>query len=550
MYTSVVMIQTAFILLLAFIQASVQQPPQESTARIEGIVVRADNGDPLPNVAVLLSKDGAGRLDTRYGTTTRADGHFTVKDLPKGRYRLSATIRGFVDQEYGQKRPNGSGTVLDVATETTLRDITIRMVKGGVISGHVSDQMGHPLEGAVIRAFRRRYTPTGKSSLSVVALTVTNDVGDYRMYWLAPGSYYLFAVIVPANPTPIGATIINQSDDPPDVFAPSFYPSGDDDSQAKSISVEPGLELRGVDFLLTRMKGTRVRGRIVDAETGDRADVSIAMRPKFIDPSERGAFGVAGNVDSDGKFEIRNVAAGKYALTSHLTLPGFRTLSHEEDVEVGNQDIANLQVSLKPNPRIQGRLITEGAEPPPRDRTVLLFNNYNTTAPYPESFGTGAQPDGTFVLSNVTPSVLQLELSGFPDSFYIRSARTDDGDVLTDGLDIREHSIDSLVVVVGSQGGMIEGTISNDNQETVAGASVVLIANATRRPTKTATTDHSGRFTIQGIAPGDYNLVSWEDVEPNAYYDPSFLEQYLSRGTPVHVDENGHIRVTLKPIRD
>src|SRR5262245_56800260 len=144
MYTSVVMIQTAFILLVAFIQASVQQPAQESTARIEGIVVRADNGDPLPNVAVLLSKDGAGRLDTRYGTTTRVDGHFTVKDLPKGRYRLSATIRGFVDQEYGQKRPNGSGTVLDVATETTLCDITIRMVKGGVISGHVSDQMGHP----------------------------------------------------------------------------------------------------------------------------------------------------------------------------------------------------------------------------------------------------------------------------------------------------------------------------------------------------------------------------------------------------------------------
>jgi hypothetical protein len=543
------MIQTAFILLLAFVQAPAQPPVQESTAKIEGVVVRADTGDPLPNATVLLSKDGAGRLDTKYGTNTRADGHFTVKDLPKGRYRLSATIRGFVDQEYGQKRPNGSGVVLDLTNETILRDITVRMVPGGVISGHVSDQMGHPLEGAVIRAFRRRYTPTGKSSLSVVAITATNDIGDYRMYWLAPGSYYLFAAIVPANPTPIGATIVNQSDDPPDVLAPSFYPSGDDDSQAKSIPVEPGVELRGVDFLLTRMKGARVRGRIVGAETGERGpDVSIFMRPKFIDRLERDAFGVAGHVDSDGKFEIRNVAAGKYTLTAQLTLPGFRTLSHQEDVEVGNQDIANLQVALKPNPRIQGRLITEGAAPLPHDRTVLLFNNYNTTAPYPESFGTGAQPDGTFVLSNVTPSVLQLELAGFPDNFYIRSARTDDGDVLTDGLDIREHSVDSLVVVVGSQGGMIEGTISNDSQETVAGASVVLIANTTRRPTKTATTDHSGRFTIQGIAPGDYSLISWEDVEPNAYYDPSFLEQYLARGTAVHVDENAHLSLNLRAI--
>src|SRR5262249_15118591 len=123
MYTSSVMIHTALIFLLVVFSAAAQQPAQESTARIEGIVVRADTGDPLPAATVVLSKDGAGRLDTKYGTTTRADGHFTVKDLPKGRYRLLATTRGFEDQEYGQKRPNGSGTVLDVTNETLLRDI-------------------------------------------------------------------------------------------------------------------------------------------------------------------------------------------------------------------------------------------------------------------------------------------------------------------------------------------------------------------------------------------------------------------------------------------
>jgi hypothetical protein len=545
------MIHTALILLMG-IFAAAQQPAQEATARIEGIVVRADSGDPLPNATVVLSKDGAGRLDTKYGTTARADGHFTVKDLPKGRYRLLATMRGFVDQEYGQKRPNGSGAVLDVTNESKLRDITVRMTPGGAISGHVSDQMGHPLEGVVIRAFRRRYTPYGKPLLSVVALTVTNDIGDYRMYWLSPGTYYLFAILAPVPSAANGAEIINQSDDPPDVFVSSFYPSGDDDSQAKAVSVEPGAELRGMDFLLTRMKGIKVRGRITGGETGEHGtDVSVVMRAKFIDPySERLAFAQAGHIDSDGKFEIPNVAAGKYTLTSRLTLPGFRSLSFEEDVQVSNQDIINLQVALRPSPKIQGRLITEGAEPLPQDRTVLLFNNYKTTAPVPESFGTGVQPDGTFTLSNVTPSVLLLELSGFPDNFYIRSARTDDGDVLTDGLDIREHSVDSLTVVVGSQGGTIEGTINNERRETVAGASVVLMANTTQRPVKTATTDSSGRFTIHGIAPGDYNLFAWEDIEPNAYYDPSFMQPYLSRGTSVHVDENGHVSLMLNVIRD
>jgi hypothetical protein len=415
MYTSALMIHTAFLLLLAAFSAA----PQESVAQIQGVVVRADTGDVLSNATVVLSKDGAGRLDTKYGTTTRADGHFTVKDLPKGRYRLLVTMRGFVDQEYGQKRPNGSGAVLDLTNETVLRDITVRMIPGGVISGHVSDQMGHPLEGVAIRAFRRIYTPYGKPLLSVVALTVTNDIGDYRMYWLSPGSYYLIAVLAPLPPTANGAEIINQSDDPADVFASSFYPSGDDDSQAKAVSVEPGAQLRGMDFLLTRMKGVKVGGRISGGESGEHStDVSVVMRAKFIDPySERLAFAQAGHIDNQGNFEIPNVAAGKYTLSSQLTLPGFRSLSFEEDVQVGNQEIANLQFALRPSPKIDGRLITEGAEPLPQDRTVLLFNNYKN-AWGPESFGTGVLPDGTFTLSNVTPSVLLLELSGFPELLH------------------------------------------------------------------------------------------------------------------------------------
>jgi protocatechuate 3,4-dioxygenase beta subunit len=544
--------------LIASLLAIAQQPAQESSARIEGIVVKAGGDEPLPNALLLLSKDGAGQLADKYGTTTRSDGRFSLKDIPRGRYRLSASMPGFVDQEYGQKRSGGSGAILDLTNEQTLGDITIRLMLGGVISGRVYDQGGHPLEGTVIRAFRRRYRRDGTSSLAVVNFAVTNDLGEYRLYWLPPGTYFLCATVFPtfraAIGGPGGPSIINRSEDAPEAFAPTFYPNGDDDSQATPIAVDAGRELRGMDFSLTRMKAVKVRGRIVDASSGQPVGgATLDMRPKYLNPADSiatlRAFLLAAHVDDEGKFEFQNAPPGKYTLTARMSMPGFRLLYAQQDLQIGNKDIIDFEIRLRTNPSIRGRLITEGGEPLPHDRTVLIFSNdEDPLNGMLGTFGAGVEPDGTFSLSSVSPTVLHLELTGFPDNFYIRSARTDDADVLTDGLDVTDHSVDSLVVIVGSKSGTVEGVVHGEHQEPIIGAHVVLMPNSGRRPLKVVTTDQSGRFAIRGIAPGDYKIFPWEDVEPNAYFDPTFMEHYESQGQPLHIDESGYVRTSLKAI--
>src|SRR5438477_10404213 len=97
--------------LLAF---SSQQPVPDPMSRIEGIVVKAGGGEPLAQARLLLSRDGAMQSETAYGTITSADGHFTLKDIPRGRYRLLATAPGFVNHQYGSERPNRPGAVLDL----------------------------------------------------------------------------------------------------------------------------------------------------------------------------------------------------------------------------------------------------------------------------------------------------------------------------------------------------------------------------------------------------------------------------------------------------
>jgi hypothetical protein len=192
-------------------------------------------------------------------------------------------------------------------------------------------------------------------------------------------------------------------------------------------------------------------------------------------------------------------------------------------------------------------MIMENGEPLPQNRTVLTF-----IEPGGASIGTGLEPNGIFSLSNIVPRLLQLELTGFPDHYFIRSARAGNKDVLRDGVNLAEASLDSLVVVVSSQGAKMEGVVTDDRQSPVVGASVVLMPNAGARDQsnlfKAATTDQYGHFAIPGIVPGDYKVFAWDDLEPNIYFDPAFMEQYESQGKAVHLDEEGSVTISLKPI--
>ena len=61
-----------------------------------------------------------------------------------------------------------------------------------------------------------------------------------------------------------------------------------------------------------------------------------------------------------------------------------------------------------------------------------------------------------------------------------------------------------------------------------------------------ATSDQTGHFTMNAIAPGDYKLFAWEDLEPGAYNDPDFLRKYEALATPVQISESSTSTVEVK----
>ena len=162
------------------------------TAVIRGRVFAADTGQPLRKVFVR-----AGSPDLREGrvASTDVDGRYELKELPAGRYTLNASKGSFVSLSYGQLRPFEQGKPLEIGDGQILEKVDFSLPRGGVITGRVVDEFGEPVADAQVSPMRyvnqggrRRLQPSGRMSM-------TNDIGEYRIFGMPPGAYYISATM-------------------------------------------------------------------------------------------------------------------------------------------------------------------------------------------------------------------------------------------------------------------------------------------------------------------------------------------------------------------
>ena len=158
---------------------------------IAGALVTAE-GRPVRRAAVKLT---GGQPSTTRTTTSDATGRFVFTGLPQGIYRVSAAKAGFIETAYGAKRPGAGvpGTPIVLAADQRVGDIVLRLTRGGVISGTVTDEFGDAAFTIPVRALRLGYTNGGRVA-QPVANTTTDDLGGYRLAGLPPGDYIVSVV--------------------------------------------------------------------------------------------------------------------------------------------------------------------------------------------------------------------------------------------------------------------------------------------------------------------------------------------------------------------
>ena len=187
---------------------------QAPEAAIEGVVVRAGTSEPLSKATVELRR-AEGNGTHSYVTTTGSDGRFFLRNVQPGQYRLVATRDAYVRAEYGQRGPNAAGSPITVTAGQQMRNVQMAMTPTGTIYGRVYDRAGRPAVNATVQALRSSYQE-GRRVPKLVQSTLTNDLGEYRLFWLAPGFYYINATPSTAGSNDQVPQPITNPDAPPD----------------------------------------------------------------------------------------------------------------------------------------------------------------------------------------------------------------------------------------------------------------------------------------------------------------------------------------------
>jgi len=535
-------------------QEAVRKP--EEYGVIEGSVVNAMTGEPLRKATVTVRRTETSQatagLPRVYTTTTDSAGRYAVSDIAPGRYRISASRNGFVETDYGERDPQLAGTVLTLGPRQRISDIVIRLIPHGVISGRVVDEDGEPMASVHVQAMRYRYSQ-GRKQLSTYGTANSNDLGEYRIFGLPPGRYYISATVTrfplgdrfgPGPPPGTEQASAQQ-------YVTIYYPGTPDLSTAAPVEVGAGGEIRGLDLAMTKYRTVTVKGRVTDATGSNRQRLMVYLTPK-----EGGSFAAmrrAPAVDANGDFEIRGVTPGSYFLVATIA-DRERPVAAKAPLQVGSSGVENASIQINPPMELAGRIRVDGGGPTNLSGVQVTLQRRDTVGgmfgPNPSA---RVQADGSFRIANVTPDLYTFVFSGLPEGCYVKSIRSNDADVLAGGLDLMSGTLGAIDVVLSPNAGTVSGVVQNDQQQPAPGVTVVLVPEEKERREqaqyyRTAVTDANGRFTMRGVSPGKYSAYSWEYVEYGAYFDPEFMRAFANRGETVTIREGGQEELKLRLI--
>ena len=163
-----------------------QPTKPEDKCTIEGQVLSLPTGEPVKKAQITLQSMSAEKR-SGYSAVADASGHYVLQDIDPGQYRLSAVRNGFVAEQYGARGTGQGGAPLTLNPGQHMSDISFRLVPHGVITGRVLDEDGEPVQHVQVSTMRYRFV-NGKRQLAPAGGgTGTNNLGEYRIFGLAPG---------------------------------------------------------------------------------------------------------------------------------------------------------------------------------------------------------------------------------------------------------------------------------------------------------------------------------------------------------------------------
>ena len=481
---------------------------------VTGRVVTAAEASPLKSARVALVREHGVSSPRMYAATSDSDGHFTIKDVAPGRYNFFATRPGYVDQAYQSNGTDG-GAVLALHPGQQLTDVLFRLAMAAVISGHVNNEDGEAMVRVGVTALRKPteeetsdqdLPASRKPEPTPVSSAQTDDRGEYRLFGLEPGEYYIKATdsFQPDMNMFSGQDQFIREFLGSD-YAPVYFPGVPRLGQAQAVSVGAGAEVQ-VDFAMRPVKTVGISGRVIGPDGTPATDVSINLEEAETEfsSSQRST-----STDAKGNFRLKGIPPGSYVLAAYQGMQGNKPRSARQKLEVGNDNIDSLTLALGGGMNFSGRVTVAGPGSVRKDRIFIRLLPIGEG----ESWGNGGdvKKDGTFEITGVKEGSYAVLVRGSEEGWYTKSVRLGSDDVLANGLQVEKGSSGGTLEIVVSTGtASLEGSVTEDDKPAI-GARIRLNPDPqtpyNRVRSRAASTDQNGHFSLQ-IAPGKYQVVA------------------------------------------
>jgi len=289
-------------------------------ARVEGRVVDADSGAPVPGVRLVAK----GRDRARFLAVSSRDGAYALASLPPGTWELEADDDRFVRRV----RPL-------TLTPGQVERVDVPLTRAAAVEGRVTDEKGVPIEGARVEVRAGTANPLARFVRRLEgrseAPAHTSRDGAFRVTQVRPGDNLQLVV-------------------------------SHDDYESRTIGglrVAAGATRSGIGVVLRH--GLAVSGVVRDEDEKPLAGVELQLtREMRLESGRRGArMTMIGpptqkkcESSPDGRFEFQGLEAGAYGLQARH--PGFATFTRER-LDVGDEEPEGpVEVVMKPGATLSG----------------------------------------------------------------------------------------------------------------------------------------------------------------------------------------------------
>ena len=605
---ALVVIAGAAVLASAPLLISAQTSPASASGHLSGVVVAAsDDREPVRRVVV---RPSGGGLTRSRSTVTDDLGQFAFDNLPAGRFTLVGSRPGFITSAFGATAPGRPGTPINVSAAQRVTGVTLRIMKGAVITGRVTDADGIPVADVQIALVRARQARTAATLTSPTAglasNAVTDDRGIYRIFEIEAGEY-LVAAGVAGQQNEAGMLTTEQIDvgirdlqqqrgrgaaPRPSAldrvasygFAPVYHPSAVDIADASPITVRAGEERTGVDVTLRVIPAVAIEGIVTGPEpqvpqvllslapaTPSPLPSNLNARPSLSDPA-----------GPHGKFRYVGVTPGTYVLTARTppagraggpavlpnVNPSAPILWAATTVTVAGTDLTGIALDLRPAMTVTGRVAFQATSATPPNATgvrvtlaaIGVPGGYSTTAAgalvgrIPVE-AVNAREDAGFQLVGVLPGPYQIGATLKADAaWWLRSAMLAGRDLLDVPLEVAADAaatIGEVQLTFSDRHTELAGTLQTTSGTPAAEHFIVVF-------TSDRTMWRNGQRRLRSTRPATDGSFSVRDLPPGEYHiaaltdletpwqTAEFLDQVVPASVRVSIGEGQTVRQDLR----